>query len=76
MKAPSNWLFLLSTAVGAWQESGENPAIFCYLMMWGATAVVRERVQTLTPAFVRLAACSKPSFTFSMRSTAPTNLPN
>jgi len=26
------WLNFVGTAVSAWQESGENPALFCYLM--------------------------------------------
>ncbi len=30
------WLNFVSTAVSAWQESGENPALFCYLMGWDA----------------------------------------
>jgi hypothetical protein len=31
--------FLLATFVGAWQESGENPMIFCYLNIWCAAAI-------------------------------------
>lgn len=72
-----NWLFILTTSIAAWQESGENPAIFCYLMMWGAAAVLRERMRTLIPAIARLqAACSKPSGTFFIRSTVPTGSDN
>jgi len=43
MRDQSKWLFLLATMVRAWQESGENPAVFCYLMIWGATSILCER---------------------------------
>ena len=35
------WLNFLGTAVSAWQESGENPFLFCYLMGWDAFSNVR-----------------------------------
>jgi hypothetical protein len=35
------WLNFIGTAVAAWQESGENPALFCYLMGWDAFSNVR-----------------------------------
>ena len=35
------WLNFIGTAVAAWQESGENPALFCYLMGWDAFSTVR-----------------------------------
>jgi hypothetical protein len=76
VKPESKCFLVLATMVGAWQESGENPAIFCYLMMWGASAVLRERAAILTPAFARLAACWKPSVTFFTRSIAQTNSRN
>ena len=35
MIAP-NWLVHpICHAIANWQESGENPAVFCYLMVWG-----------------------------------------
>ena len=71
------WYLIFVTMIAAWQESGENPAVFCYLMMWGTAAVVWDRLRALSPAFVRLeTACSKPSVIFFTRSTIPTNSPN
>jgi hypothetical protein len=35
------WLNFAGTAVATWQESGENPALFCYLMGWDAFSNVR-----------------------------------
>ncbi len=32
MNYPGWWLNFVGTAVAAWQESGENPFLFCYLM--------------------------------------------
>lgn len=72
MKEQSKWFFVLASMVGAWEESGENPAIFCYLIIWAAVAIFRERARTLRPAFVRLAACSRPSATFFTRFIPPT----
>ena len=35
MMAP-NWLIHpVYQAIASWQESGENPVVFCYLMVWG-----------------------------------------
>jgi hypothetical protein len=35
------WLNFVTTVVASWQESGENPAVFCYLMGWDAFSNVR-----------------------------------
>ena len=29
-------------AIARWQESGENPVVFCYLMVWGFFVNVRS----------------------------------
>jgi len=76
MTPGSRWFLLFATMVSAWQESGENPIVFCYLMVGGAGAAFREQEGALKPAFVRLAACWKPSATFFMRSKARTNSPS
>lgn len=44
MTPGSRWLLVCSNLSTAWEESGENPFVFCYLMMWGA-AVVRDRTR-------------------------------
>jgi hypothetical protein len=46
------WMNLISTAVALWQESGENPALFCYLMGWDAFSNVRAGA--LAPIAVRI----------------------
>ena len=33
----------VSSAVAFWEESGENPAVFCYLIAWGIFATLRSR---------------------------------
>jgi hypothetical protein len=56
------WLNFVSTAVSAWQESGENPALFCYRMGWDAflniragamvpiAVPIRKNLECLTPS--------------------------
>ena len=56
------WLNFIGTAVAAWQESGENPALFCYLMGWDAFSNVRAGA--LAPIAVRIrnnSECLTPS---------------
>jgi hypothetical protein len=73
----TRWLPGFVTMVAAWQESGENPAVFCYLMLWGAFALLHDSSRPLIPAIVRLeTACSRPFATFFTRSTIPTNSHN
>jgi hypothetical protein len=58
------WLNFVSTAVAAWQESGENPFLFCYLMGWDAFSTVRAGA--LIPVAVQIrdnSECFKPSST-------------
>jgi len=74
---PGWWVSLVSSTVAMWQESGENPAVFCYLIGWGIFAIFRSRTLAPIPISVRHeTACSKPSCTFSARSTAPTGSEN
>jgi len=35
------WLNFIGNVVAAWQESGENPALFCYLMSSGTFSGLR-----------------------------------
>jgi hypothetical protein len=70
---PGHWCYhLLSTAVTAWQESGENPALFCYLIAWGTFAAFRSRklVPILNSARHQ-PACSTPFLISSAPSIAP-----
>lgn len=47
------WLNFMSGAVTAWQESGENPLLFCYLMGWDALSRVRAGALVPIPVSVR-----------------------
>lgn len=72
MKYRGWWLNFIGTAVSAWQESGENPALFCYLMGWGAFSNVRGGV--LAPIAVRIrnnSECLTPSSTSFTRYSTP-----
>ena len=70
---PMGWWFLfVSTAVALWQESGENPAIFCYLIGWGTFATLRSRTLAPIPNSVRHeTACWNPSATSFTHSMTP-----
>jgi hypothetical protein len=64
------WLNFVSSAVSAWQESGENPALFCYLM--GSGAFSGLRAHQLIPIRVPVrneSLCWNPSATCSIRSS-------
>jgi hypothetical protein len=47
------WLNLMGGAVTAWQESGENPLLFCYLMGWDAYSQARAVALAPIPVTVR-----------------------
>jgi hypothetical protein len=39
-----DWIMpALGPVVAKWQESGENPALFCYLIAWGTYMSLRSR---------------------------------
>ena len=64
------WLNLMGGAVTAWQESGENPFLFCYLMGSGTFSSLRSH--TLIPIRVPVrneSLCWNPSATCSTRFT-------
>jgi hypothetical protein len=66
------WLNFVGTAVSAWQESGENPALFCYLM--GSGTFFSLRSHALIPIRVSVrneSLCWNPSATCSTRFIAP-----
>jgi hypothetical protein len=73
------WIAVLGTLVALWQETGENPALFCYRIGWDAFSSVRGRSLALVPARNILefpaartkADCSMPSFTSSARYLTP-----
>jgi hypothetical protein len=68
MNYPGWWLNFISTAVSAWQESGENPALFCYLMGSGTFSGLRSHA--LIPIRVPVrneSLCWNPSATCSTR---------
>jgi len=70
MIAPGWMMHPFYHAIACWQESGENPVVFCYLMVWGYFVSVR------TPQFAiakeRLEpACLNHSASYSTRCIAP-----
>jgi hypothetical protein len=72
MNLPRWCVHLVSSAVACWQESAENPAVFCYLMGWGTFEALRSRERVPVNSARLETSCSNPSFTFSARSTTPT----
>ena len=70
MRSRSWWLNFISTSVAVWQESGENPALFCYLM--GSGTFSGLRAHQLIPIRVPVrneSLCWNPSATCSIRSS-------
>jgi hypothetical protein len=64
------WMNFISTAVALWQESGENPALFCYLMSSGTFSSLRSHQLIPIPVPLRKASlCWNPSATCSTRFT-------
>ena len=58
------WLNFIGTVVAVWQESGENPFLFCYLMGWDAFSNVRAGALVPIPVSVRNnSECLTPSST-------------
>ncbi len=57
------WLMpVVAPTVVMWQESGENPALFCYLIGWGTYMNLRSRTTAPIPVTVRHEApCSNSS---------------
>ena len=77
MMQREHWFVLASATATVWQESGENPAIFCYLISWDAYAELRSRLLAIIPDTARHeSACWNQSFTSSARSTALTDSRN
>jgi hypothetical protein len=59
-------LRLLSSVTVLWEESRENLPVFCYLIGWGALAILRSRMPVSILCTARLdTICSNPSSTFS-----------
>jgi hypothetical protein len=60
-----------------WHECGQDFALFCYRIGYGALTVAHTRTVELAPVALTVArtslrntaACSKPSYIFSARST-------
>jgi hypothetical protein len=66
------WFVMATSTAAVWHESGENPAVFCYLITWDAFTMLRSHVVALIPYTARhQSACWNPSFTSSVRSTIP-----
>jgi hypothetical protein len=77
MKRHEHLYVLASNAAVVWHESGENPAVFCYLITWDVYATLRSQLLDLIPNAARHeTSCWNPSFTSSAPSTAPTVFEN
>jgi hypothetical protein len=49
-----HWLLpFIAPAVVSWQESGENPVLFCYLISRGTYTNLRSRASAPNPTTVR-----------------------
>jgi hypothetical protein len=60
------WYSILAHVAVHWEESGQNLAIFCYLIGWGALALLWSQKLALIPIPVRQRTDSwNQSFTFS-----------
>jgi len=71
------WLHPVCTAITHWQESGENPLVFCYLIIWGFVVSMRTPRTKTAPSTERLKpACWIPSSTFSVHSTTQRDFAN
>jgi len=42
MIAANWWVHPVCHAIVRWQESGENPVVFCYLIVWGFWVTLRS----------------------------------
>jgi hypothetical protein len=70
MIRPNWWILLISTIAVLWQESAENPALFCYRIGWGTLLNLRSRALAPIPISTRNeAACWNPSVTSFTHST-------
>ena len=77
MKKREQLLVMVNTTAVVWHESGENPAIFCYLISWDAITKLRSHMIDLIPDTTRPdSACWNRSFTSSVLSTLPTDSKN
>jgi hypothetical protein len=77
MIRPAWWLLMVCATLVLWEECGENPAIFCYRIVWEGITGLRTRVLFPIPVLVRTeAACCNPSFTSFSRSTIPKEFNN
>jgi hypothetical protein len=64
------WLLLLTTVFVAWEDSAENPVVFCYRISWGLYLNLRFRALAVTPISTRNEdACWNRSGTCSTLST-------
>lgn len=67
----SRWYAILAHMTVLWEESGQNLAIFCYLIGWGIFALLWSQKPALIPTLVRQKTDSwNRSFTFSANCTA------
>ena len=77
MTRSSGWLLFLTTVFVTWEDSAENPAVFCYRMSWGIYLNLRSRALSPIPVSARhRAACWNTfatSFTPSMTPKGSSN---
>ena len=49
MTRSTSWLLFLTTVFATWEDSAENPAVFCYRMCWGIYLNLRSRALSQFP---------------------------
>lgn len=77
MTRSTGWLLFLTTVFITWQDSAENPAVFCYRMSWGVYLHLRSRALTPIPISARNeTACWNPFATSCTPSTTLKGLNN
>jgi hypothetical protein len=53
MTRATSWLLFLTTVFVIWEDSAENPAVFCYRMGWGIYVNLRCHTLPPIPIFAR-----------------------
>lgn len=70
MMTPSWLVHPVYHAIASWQESGENPVLFCYLMMWGYFGSLRPAKSAAATERLE-SACWNHSANYCTHSTVP-----
>jgi hypothetical protein len=73
----SRWCWIMAHVAVLWEESGQNLAVFCYLIGWGTLILLRSQTLALIPIFVKQETdCSHRSSIFSANYTVRKDFEN